>query len=444
MISDLVERAWRKRFFYGWVIVAVVFISNFAGSGMGGWVLTVLIKPMQHDLGWSRAAILGAASTATLIGAAIAPLLGRLVDRYGARAIMAFGAIMQGLLLLILSRVSSIWQLYLLYGLGGALANAELQGVAPLTAIANWFIKQRGRAIAISMMGLSLSGVVFVSLTQKIVDLSSWRTAWTVIGIINLVFVVLPVWFFMRRRPEDMGLQPDGEAKVEPTSNLIAEPVSSGLPNDKEEPSWTATEAVKSKAFWLLAISISFDSIAMMGVWMHMPTYYSDIGFSATIAASAMSLNACGSFIARISWGLLVERMHVRYCICAACIAASLGVAAVMSFSLGLLPPLWVLFLVSFYHGLIVGGLVVLHGVVWPDYFGRRNTGVIRGMAMPIQSIAGSGGPLFAAFIYDKFGSYRAALTIFVGCYLIAAAIVLMAKPSVRGGQKRPTAVASQ
>jgi len=248
--------------------------------------------------------------------------------------------------------------------------------------------------------------------------------------VIIWVVVMLPVWFLMRRRPEDMGLVPDGE----PTDKGYVNVASPKNPpqESREELNFTLRQALGTRAFWLLAIfSITFN-FPLIGMFLNLPAFFSDSGFSAAMAASAMGVYAFSTFMARLFWGLMTERFDVRGLFTILAFAASgfLGLILMMSF-FDFMVLAWVLFPLAAAMGFLGGGSTILRSILWPNYFGRFHIGSIRGLAYPFEAVASATGPVFAAFVFDSTGSYQISFSLFVGMFFVAGFLMLAAKPPV-------------
>ena len=154
--------------FYGWwVLFAAISASAFV-SGVGNWTLTILISPMSQDLGWSHAQILGSLTVAGFSGALISPIVGRIVDRHGARRIITTSLLGLGLGLVLTSRIQTIWQFYALYAFGLGLSSSAVSRVGAQAIASNWFIRKRGTAFGAIMAGSTISGVAFTLVSQYV------------------------------------------------------------------------------------------------------------------------------------------------------------------------------------------------------------------------------------------------------------------------------------
>ena len=402
--------------FYGWYIVGVVFLGFFVNSGVSIWVFGALIKPMSEELGWSRSATVGAATLAAVTGAAVSPWVGQLVDRHGARLVMAVCAALGGGLLVAVGSMQTVWQFYLLYGLTNGAVRPGMSVLSGPTAVANWFIRRRGRAMGIVALGISVGGVVFVPLTQWVVQGWGWRTAWVALGVATWLLLVIPSLLLLRRRPEDLGLLPDGEAAA--TQHLVGDEAR------PQAPDWEAQAALRTPAFWLLLLAWGLGSMGTSSLFLLQTSSYTDRGLDAAAAASATGLFAFVGMCVKLPWGLMAERMHVRYCCIAYFVLSSLGAVAQVFVS-----DVPSALAAATLYGLGAGGTIQLSNQVWADYFGRRHLGAIRGNANLLQVVTQAGGPVFAAAVFDRTGSYDGAFLTFAATFAAAGLLMVLALP---------------
>lgn len=212
------EQASREsRFFYGWTIVAVGFLAHIASAFSISSTLSVFLKPLSTDLGISRGVFSLIRSGEILIGAAAAPLVGTLIDRHGGRWLIAAGGLVSGAGFLLLGQARDFWQFLLLRWLLVSPGDALMGSMVVNVSIARWFVRMRGRALALAGMGHGLAKVGMPLLAASLILYAGWRSAWVVFGLLTVGLVVGPSLLFMRRRPEDMGLVPDGRAQHELT-----------------------------------------------------------------------------------------------------------------------------------------------------------------------------------------------------------------------------------
>ena len=199
-----------SKFFYGWIIVAVGFLAHIAAAFSISSTLSVFLKPLSSDLGVSRGVFSLIRSGEVLIGAVAAPMVGTLIDRYGGKWLMAAGGVISGIGFLLLGQARDFWQFlffrWLLISPGDSLMGQMVVNVS----ISRWFVRMRGRALALAGMGHGLAKIGMPLFAASLIVYAGWRGAWVVFGLLTLALVVGPSLLFMRRRPEDMGLLPDG------------------------------------------------------------------------------------------------------------------------------------------------------------------------------------------------------------------------------------------
>jgi len=420
---DVVLIKKENRIFYGWYIVAVSFLCWFAADAFGWYTFGIFLKPMTSEFGWTTVAMTGALTLRTVVAGLIGPVIGPLVDtRHGARVLMSGGVVIAGAVALATSYIQNLWQFYFLYGIVGALGMVGFGGLVTNTIIAKWFVRKRGRAMGIATLGVSTAGLVFVPLVHILIKHFGWRTTLIVIAIIIWALTVIPVSLIVKRRPEDMGLRPDGDESEE--ADFEAEALDRAGMFSSGERAWTLGEALRTKTLWLLLIGFNITGLALSGVLIHFYPYLESKGFSSNIAASALTTFAFCCALVKIPWGLLAERIHVRKCIIVCYVGCAVGLFILISSD-----TVFTVFLYAVTYGITLGGDMVLRELVWANYYGRTFLGAIRGVIMPANLVSMAGGPLLAAWIRDITGEYQIAYTLsFVAC-VTGIFFIYLAKP---------------
>lgn len=414
--------------FYGWLLVLVGFLGNLVHDGVSFWTFGLFLKPVSEELGTSRTALTLAFSLFVATVYSVGIVIGPLLDRYGPRFLMAAGALLCGASLLGLSQVTSLGQFYLLYILVG-LGVACFGGLVPDTVVAKWFVRHRGRATALVTMGFSTSGFVVAPGIQYLISHFGWRSAWLALGLMAWALLIVPALLFMRRQPEDMGLLPDGEPDraPQPSGATSASQATEALAPPGKEPTWSLKEALRTPALWLIIVSFNLGYLSGPGFLVHLVPYLTDKGFGPGLATTTLGLFAFFMTLSKPFWGLLAERIHVRYCTIAACLASAVGLTLVVYAG-----STWAILLLVVAYALARGGYVVLHALTWANYFGRSFLGTIRGVLLPLNLVSLGGGPLFAAFVYDVTHSYQMALLIMAALLALSAGVMALARPPRR------------
>ena len=311
--------AHRSPFFYGWVIVGAAFLGSFAGGGLQSFTFGVFIKPMSENLGWSRAALVGALTVRTYVSAALAPIFGTVVDRYGPRYLMTASAVVGGVAALMLTQVSEIWQFYAVFALIGLAGGTGAGALVVQATVVKWFVRLRGRAVAFSTMGNAAAGAVLAPFIGFIIATSGWENGWIVMSVLFLAFL-LPVSFLMVRQPEDVGLLPDGAKSQEELDATYQ-----SRAGRESAVSWRLKEALRTRALWLILLAQVVGGAPVSSVVLHEFSFVTDEGFNTAVAAAVLATHAVAASLARLLWGFLVERYHVRYCLAASSTGSAIG-----------------------------------------------------------------------------------------------------------------------
>ncbi len=419
-----------RKIFWGWYIALVAASASFVTGGIYGTGFGVFFKPMAQDLGLTRTMVAGGSTLRTLLSTAAMPIIGPMVDKYGPRMIMTIAASTAVVFTMLMGQVRNAFEFYLVFAIVGPLLAAGMGDLVTNTSVSKWFVRHRGRALAISTSGLSAGIAIVTPFNEFIISNWGWRTAWVVSGFIVAFFVLVPTTIFMRRRPEDMGLLPDGEPMpVESnTGSSGSTTMRTAKPAALEEV-FTLKEALHMPALWLIIASTDLAGMAISGIGFHQVPYVTDIGFSPAIAASMITVWGMFAFSAKLIFGFLSERYHVRYLMIISCLGGAVGIVILMNApSLGLLG----IYGYAVVNGFFRGGYPVLMPLIWANYFGRTFLGTIRGVVAPFSLIASAGGPLLAGYLFDVTESYYLAFGIFVVTFVLATGFMFIARPPQR------------
>jgi MFS transporter, OFA family, oxalate/formate antiporter len=415
-----------SKFFYGWTIVAVGFLAHIASAFSISSTLSVFLKPLSSDLGVSRGVFSLIRSGEVLIGAIAAPLVGTLIDRHGGKWLMATGGVISGIGFLLLGQARDFWQFlffrWLLVSPGDALMGQMVVNVS----ISRWFVRMRGRALALAGMGHGLAKIGMPLLAASLIVYAGWRGTWAVFGLLTLALVVGPSLLFMRRSPEDMGLLPDGRSDDHQDSGALAKEAGSARAHRSaiDNVAWSRSEALRTPAFWLIVITFGVAHVGVSGLNLHVFAFVSDQGYPEMVAALVMSTIAFMQFSTPIVWGLLAERSNIGRLIMAKFLIQAAGILLALS-SPGLLP----LYAGFFLYGIGMGGTSILAEMIWANYFGRVSLGKIRGLGSLITHAFSAGGPPFFGFLFDATQSYFLSFSIFIGLLFASAFLSLFLRP---------------
>ncbi len=422
MTADSTRAAGRPRLFYGWYIVGAAFLANISCAFFLSSTLSVFLKPVTTDLGVSRGVFSLLRSGEHLLYAAMAPWVGSKLDRYGPRGMMVAGAVLSAIGFLLLGQVQSFLQFASVRMTLMAVGHALVCYFVVNVTVARWFVRMRGRAVAISHMGHGVAKVTISLVVAWLLAAIEWRQVWTLFGGLVVVLAVIPVAIFMRRSPEDMGLHPDGDPAHGP-SNAAAKTKGSAAGNgQKPEPEirWTRKEVRRTSTFWLIILVFGMVDVGITGLNLHVIAYVSDLGYNMLQAAFAMTVIAGTQLASGLLWGFISERISVRKVTSFLFLVEAVGLAVAATAQ-----DLGTLYLGFFLYGLGLGGVQVLEEVMWADYFGRFSLGTVRGAALQIVLLFGVCGPPFFGFLNDYTGTYRISLFLFIAVLLVSSMLTL-------------------
>lgn len=406
-----------RSLFYGWAIVAAAFVTDFLTYGIGTVAFTVFFTPMSAALGWSRGLLSSAIIVNRLVEAVAIPPLGPIIDSRGPQVVMGLGALAMGLGTISLGLLDTPWQFYVAYGVLIGLGMTGLGSTVTHTVVSKWFVHYRGRALSAVTMGNSLAGVLLPLPATYLILTFGWRAAWMVLGAVTLA-LGLAATALARRQPEDHGLLPDGPlADAGKIGDLAQDSV-------KSDRLFTASQAVRTPAFWLLVIGSNLGVMAVYGFNIHLIPFLQDLGYAPGVAAAIYTVLYSMQFLSKPLWGFLSERLHVRYCAAICYFGGGLGLTLLMG-----APGLAGTLLFTLVYGLTRGAQVLVMSIAWADYFGRTSLGAIRGLSAPFGLVATAAGPVLAGWLFDLLGGYQLAFSIFVAGFWAGAALVYLAQP---------------
>ena len=427
----------RVPFFYGWLIVAVVFVTM--GIGVNArTAFSLLFPPILGEFGWDRGVTAGAFSFGFLVAAVLSPTLDRLMDRAGPRAVMELGVALMAGGLLLAPLTTQAWHLYLTIGVlvGGGSVCLGYSGQSLF--LPNWFVRRRGLAMGIAFAGVGVGSVTLLPLVQLLIEGAGWRAACVTLGILVLV-VLAPINLLVRKRPEDIGLQPDGDGA--PSAAAAARQAENIVDAAWASVDWTLGRAMATTRFWWIALGYFCALYAWYAVQVHQTKYLVEIGYSPVVAAWALGLVSLAGIPGQIVLGHVSDRIGREW----AWIIGSFGFV-ICYLALILLQqaqtPL-LLYTMVIAQGLLGYGLTSVLGAIVLEIFQGKQYGSIFGTLMLAALAGGGAGPWVTGALYDALGSYTLAFWIGVGASLVSALAIWLAAPrKVRAvsGRLRPQA----
>ena len=416
--SDVAER---PALFYGWVIVAVMGASGAVSMAMGSLNFGLYIKPMGDDLGIGRAAFGWAQTARQGAGALSSPIIGPLLDRFGARVMLPLAALVTGVAMIGLANMQYAWHLVVLFSLMGFVGMSGPGALITSVPVLKWFVRDRGRALAFMSLGIPVGALLFVPLTQILIDAVGWRMAWVILAIIGVTVIVPLGAIFLRRQPEDMGMLPDGGP---PADDGSAAGASMGERSAESEVSWSLQDAIRTTTLWRLVIVFSAVQLATGTVALHRIAAFMDRGLDPTLISFATAFDAVCAGAATFVFGMLVRRVPARF----------LGAVGFLMLAGASIMTIWaynvpIMALSMAIFGLGIGGMMFLQNFIWADYFGRESVGAIRGIVNPINLVVGGLGAPAAGYVRDITGSYDPAWWAGVALMTFGAVLTVLTPP---------------
>ena len=391
------ERVEGERFFYGWLIVGILFFISLIDGGFT-YIFSAFLKPLSQEFGWTRAETAGAFSLYLLAAGLSLPFWGWLADHYGVRLVFILSALIDGLALVLLSHIRSLTVFYALYfflGIG-------LGGIGPVTVgkvISQWFVAKRGRAMGIALVGTGLGGLVLVPLSGFLITEFDWRVAYQGLAALALGGMLPLVWFFLTDTPQEGGRAPLGQRSHTDSDK------SPSSETGEESEDWTLHEALATPTFWLLGVTFCMGIMAGAAIHAHLVAFLQDAG-STLEAASAIAGVTLGMMMGgRFAVGWASEHTRHLHTILSLCLVLQALGAGLLACSR--VVDFWVLVAFVPLFGLGNGGLIVLWPLTVGHDFGTRSFGAIAGMVGTVAlSLGGAMGPVVVGAMYDNTGSY--------------------------------------
>lgn len=409
----------RPRLYYGWVLVGTLAVTETVSYGVLQYAFPVFLAPMEAELGWSRTAMTGAFSLASLVSGLAAIPVGRWVDRHGARGLMTVGSVAAALLLWGWSAVEGLAAFYAVW-IGLGLAMAAVLYEPAFAVMASWFDRKRGRALTVLTFVAGFASVVFVPLATLLVETQGWRTALLWLAGIVAVTTALPHALFLRRRPADLGLAPDGGA-----SSLRRGGMGGGGSDYVHPPptfqSVPADEAIRGTSFRWLTLAFSLSSLVTTAVAVHLVPLLLERGHGAAFAGAAMGAVGLMALPGRLVFTPLGDRWPRAAVTASIFVLQALGVAALLT---GGNAGVWacvVLFGAGF------GAITPARAALVAELYGPAEYGRISGVVALFLALARAAAPVGASVLHTAGGGYGPVLVVLLAACIASAWAVLRA-----------------
>lgn len=404
----------QRALYYGWIIVLAAFIANFMGTGLGFYIFNAFIEPLCRLRGWSRTEINIAPMLGYIVAIFAGLLYGSIVTRFGARALMTISSVVTALSFYLLGSAESLPVFYLFYmimmmGIGG------MNGIVSATAVNNWFITGRGKAMGIATAAISLSGVALTPLAMIILEQSGIYRAFLWISI-GIALVAPLMWLLVRNRPEERGLLPDGAVPVKSGIHVKEAGDEAGQPAAAVR--WTLAMSVRNRNFWKIGIAYGLSMASVLGVMYQLKPRFSDLGFTSGMAMGLMAGTALAGTAGKYCWAYLCDRFPAKSVAAVLMVCNGAGLCIMLAVNSMTSAIIFVLL-----YGFAMGGVVSTQPVIIAEFYGRESFPSIARYIYAIVGIDCIGYPIMGRS-FDLAGSYDIAYTVFI-LFNFAAAILV-------------------
>ncbi|PYN31793.1 MAG: MFS transporter [Candidatus Rokuibacteriota bacterium] len=412
----------RLPFFYGWVIVAVTFVTM--GVGVNArTAFSLLFPPILDEFGWERGVTAGAFSFGFLVSAVLSPSLGRLMDVRGPRVVIELGVGLMAAGLMLATLVREPWHLYATLGVlvGGGGVCLGYTGQALF--LPNWFVRRRGLAMSLAFSGVGVGSIVLLPWLGTLIGRAGWRAACWALGILVLALLA-PLNLLLKRRPEDLGLEPDGD---DASGSAAARPAIDIVDPAWAAVDWTLGRALRTAPFWWIMVGYFCGLFAWYAVQIHQTKYLVEIGFSPTEAAWALGFVSLAGIPGQIALGHLSDRIGREWVWTVGSLGFALCYVALLLLRDTPTPTLLYFMVAS--QGMLGYGLTSVIGAIPAEIFQGRHYGAIFGTLMLASIVGGAAGPWVTGALYDATGSYALAFVLAIGASALSALAIWLAAP---------------
>lgn len=406
-----------KKIFYGWWVVAASFPISLYVSGIVFYGFTAFFEPLVKEFGWSYTEVSFAASLRGLEAGILAPFVGLLVDRFGSRKLILGGTILTGFGLILLSLTRSLLMFYgafflLALGAGGCMS------LVTMTAVANWFEKNVGKAFGVMSSAFGASGLI-VPFIVWLIDAFYWRTALIILGVGLWIFGI-PLSFVIRNKPKQYDYLADGMLPENPVSYQKIQ---------TKKVKFSLRDALKNRSFIYLILTEAIRMMTLSTVVIHVMPYLSHSGISRPTAGLVAAAIPLCSIAGRFGFGWAADVLEKRYVMAVTYLFMGMGMLAFCYVHVK-----WFVFLFLLFFPSGFGGGVVLRGVILRDYFGMGSFGTMLGILMGFASIGGIIGPTLAGWVFDTLRNYQFAWLALIGLIALAVVMILSLKKPKNNG----------
>lgn len=407
-----------KKPFFGWYLLASLTLAYTVTNGLVLNSLPIFYPELVREFGWNQSEVTRPAQLLFLLVAVLSPFVGILLDRLSTRRVVLAGAVLMTLGIFAFAHIrtlAAMSAIYLLFSVSLVLCGI----ISSMYLLTRWFVRYRGIAVGIFLLGSSLGGAIFNPLAEVFIRNMGWRSAATALAAIALVVLVVPLFLFVRNTPQEMGLQPDGATSLEPPP---------GTPAQKSVSSWsgpTLPQIVRTPTFYLILVATAAMWFTILAVVQHQALYLKDLGGHLPAGSILGVFFAC-SLVGKVFFGWLSDRFEKKYIMQLATVNMVIGSLLLY---LSNRNPQMLTWAYAVVFGIGFSGTFTIIQVLIADYYSGPHYGKILGLYTMIDTLAGVSGISFLGFVRSGSGSYQSGfLVMLILCTLAAICIPFIRK----------------
>ena len=399
-----------RKFFYGYIILALCFINMVVMRGVTGSFSVYYLALLEH-FSWSHSDGASIASVNFLVYALAAPFVGFAFDHFGPRMLMPLGGALVGIGLMLSGFSNSLSQMYFSYGLIAALGQGALGFVGHNALISFWFVRRRATAIGIATMGQGLGALIMIPMTELLISRIGWRLTFMVTAGLILLAVVPANALLQRRDPQEVGQFPDGDRA--PAEQPGARVNKSGVQRD-----WTLRTAVASFPFWCITAGHLALGTALFMINTHIVAHFVTLGFHRLVAAFVAGLIGFVRIGGTVLWGLISDKLGRDHTYAVATLVTLAGLSCLIAMSGA--SPLWFVYFAAVLYSIGHSAGNPTYGSVIADIFSGPKVGLIFGFLEISFGLGSAFGAWIGGYLFDLTGSYRWPFSLCLICFAIS------------------------
>lgn len=415
----------KEKIYFGWWVTLGASCTLFVCGGIGFASLPVFLKFVATDMNWGRDSLSNAGAISALAAGFAAPFVGYIIDRHSVRSVMLPGAMLISISYLLLGRINSIPQLYILY-LAAGIGMAATTILPSQTLISRWFEQKRGRAMGIVTSAGAAGGMFWMPVSNYLIEARGWREAYAILGVCVAVIALPFIWITIRNSPQAVGLVVDGLSHFPEDAGTQNEEAYTGKGKVTD---YTVRDALRTRSYWLIFIAIFMVAFAGSGFGLHIVAFLSDAGLSSGRATATWVLTIGVSVGGRFLFGYLSEKYQKRYFASGANLFRALSILLLVLFTFESVPRNTAVLQLVIIYGLALGANNVLNPLLVSETFGVNAFGRLMGSFGIPFTIGMAGGQYAVGHLYESLKGYSMGFSVSVVAFICAGVAISFARP---------------